>query len=379
MLLFYFFMLLFGDNVKIAILSVSERGHELSKNLKTLLSSDFKILKVDLYFKDIKNIMAKVFSSYDIIVGVMATGILIRSIAQYIENKTIDPGVIAIDEKGKFVTSLLSGHIGRANEFTIQIADLINGTAVISTATDITNHLGIDVFANIFYFEILNPKNILRFNKAILEDKEIKIISNFDISYIHKYFNKLNENKPSNEKYKNNFTLETHPSDKFDKKISECEFKEAINFKGDKKIIAILKDHDHDEYINFNLKKIVFGIGSKKNIENSKVISAIQAVSNDLNIDLSRIDLLATADIKKDEKGIIESSEILNVPLNIISIEKIQNFDFKDLSKSEFVKENFNVYGICEPVSLISAGENSKLIYRKASFNGVTIAVAISK
>ncbi|MDR3063316.1 MAG: cobalamin biosynthesis protein [Methanobrevibacter sp.] len=365
--------------MKIAILSVSEGGHELSKNLKALLSSDFKILKVDLYFKDIKNTMAKIFSSYDIIVGVMATGILIRSIAQYIENKTVDPGVIAIDEKGKFVTSLLSGHIGRANEFAIQIADLINGTAVISTATDITNHLGIDVFANIFYFEILNSKNILRFNKAILEDKEIKIISNFDISYIHKYFNKLNENKSSNEKYKNNFTLETHPSDKFDKKISEYEFKEAINFKGDKKIIAILRDHGHYEYINFNLKKIVFGIGSKKNIEDFKVISAIQAVSNDLNIDLSRIDLLATANIKKDEKGIIESSKILNVSLNIISMEKIQNFDFKDLSKSEFVKENFNVYGICEPVSLISAGENSKLIYRKASFNGVTIAVAISK
>ena len=48
-------------------------------------------------------------------------------------------------------------------------------------------------------------------------------------------------------------------------------------------------------------------------------------------------------------------------------------------SKSEFVNKVIGVNGVCEPCSLISAGENSELIYRKTAFNGVTIAIAVSK
>ena len=54
-------------------------------------------------------------------------------------------------------------------------------------------------------------------------------------------------------------------------------------------------------------------------------------------------------------------------------------FESNDIQKSEFVKSKFGIYGVCEPSALIMAGFDSKLIYKKTSYNGVTIAVAISK
>ena len=56
------------------------------------------------------------YSTVDALVGVMATGIIIRAVAPYLESKLTDPAVIGVDATGKFVISLLSGHYGGANE-----------------------------------------------------------------------------------------------------------------------------------------------------------------------------------------------------------------------------------------------------------------------
>jgi cobalt-precorrin 5A hydrolase len=75
----------------------------------------------------------------------------------------------------------------------------------------------------------------------------------------------------------------------------------------------------------------------------------------------------------------LELSEKLNVPVNFVELEKLKLFDSNDVQKSEFVKSKFGIYGVCEPSALIMAGFDSKLIYKKTTFDGVTIAVSISR
>ena len=84
----------------------------------------------------------------------MATGIMIRNICPLIKNKKDDPAVLIIDEKGKHVISLLSGHLGGGNEFSIKIANIINGESVITTSTDINNKFGVDCLARKYYLKI---------------------------------------------------------------------------------------------------------------------------------------------------------------------------------------------------------------------------------
>ena len=121
------------------------------------------------------------------------------------------------------------------------------------------------------------------------------------------------------------------------------------------------------------------GIGCRRGKECVKIHDGLKKSFDDLNLPLSRIDMFSSAEIKKDEIGLLELSDKMGIPINFVDLERMKMFESKDIQKSEFVKSKFGIYGVCEPSALITAGFDSKLIYKKTSYNGVTIAVAISK
>ena len=123
---------------------------------------------------------------------------------------------------------------------------------------------------------------------------------------------------------------------------------------------------------------MVVGIGCRRGKECSKIYDGLVKSLSDLNVQSSRVNMLASAEIKKNEEGILELSDKLDIPVKFVDLDKLKLFESKDVSKSEFVKSKFGIYGVCEPSALIMAGFDSKLIYKKTSYDGVTIAVAIS-
>ena len=281
----------------------------------------------------------------------MASGILIRSIAPLVESKVTDPAVINIDDNGKFVISALSGHLGGANELAGKVAGLIDATPVITTSTDVNKKLGIDVLAKDLYLSIDNTKEILHFNKAILEGREISLTVNPDMNFDYLF------------DYLNNVTLEINVSIEYSPKVNTDEI--HVSFDG------------HE--LKLKERKIIVGIGCRRGKECRFIYDGLKKSLNDLKISHSRVNLLASAEIKKDEKGILELSEKLNIPVEFVEIDKLKLFESSDVSKSEFVYSKFGIYGVCEPSALIMAGFDSELIYKKTSYDGVTIAVAISK
>ncbi|MCC8177804.1 MAG: cobalamin biosynthesis protein CbiG, partial [Cloacibacillus sp.] len=77
------------------------------------------------------------FTEAEALVFVSSCGIAVRAVAPYLEGKDKDPAVIVADERGLSVISLLSGHIGGANELALRIAEAIGARPVITTATDV--------------------------------------------------------------------------------------------------------------------------------------------------------------------------------------------------------------------------------------------------
>ena len=335
--------------MKVAIVSVSDKGKKLAVTIKEKLDNDSTIIRADVFHKNVKKYLKIAFYEYDAIIAVMACGILIRSIAPYIESKTSDPAVLNIDDNGNFVISTLSGHLGGANSLTNKIAALIGATPVITTSSDINNRLGIDVLARDLYLSIDRPKEILFFNKAIIEGHEITLTSKSKKEYLIEYL-------------KNN-TLEIDVCFNYSEDLDEDEIRVSLD--------------NHE--LTLKERKMVVGIGCRRGKECEKIYEGLKKSFSDLNIDKSRVNQFASAEIKKDEKGILELSEKLNVPVNFVELEKLKLFDSNDVQKSEFVKSKFGIYGVCEPSALIMAGFDSKLIYKKTSFDGVTIAVAISR
>lgn len=337
--------------MKMAIISVSNKGKSLALKIKNELDDDSTIIRCDLYHKNVKHYFPILFYEYDAIIAIMASGILIRSIAPLVESKVTDPAVLNIDDNGNFVISTLSGHLGGANELTHKISRLIDATPVITTSTDVNKKLGIDVLAKDLYLTIDNTKEILYFNKAILEGRELSFTINPNKNYDYLF------------KYLNDNTLEIDLSIYYSSQISTDE----IHVKVDEHEL-ILKE-----------KKIVVGIGCRRGKECEKIYDGFKKSLDNLNILPSRVNMLASAEIKKDEKGILELSDKLKIPVEFVEIDKLRLFESNDVSKSDFVYSKFGIYGVCEPSALIMAGFDSKLIYKKTSYDGVTISIAVSK
>jgi len=114
--------------VKIAIIAATERGRQFARRLSKALTTH------DCVFADINDC---VFTQFDALIYICAIGIAVRKIAPFVTSKLTDPAVVVCDETGKWAVSLLSGHIGGANELAKEVAACSGSTAVITTASDI--------------------------------------------------------------------------------------------------------------------------------------------------------------------------------------------------------------------------------------------------
>lgn len=157
--------------MRIAILAVTETGFKLAEKISVQIGGD--IFCKGKNFDSLKNFVADIFSKFDALIFICATGIAVRVIAPLIVSKLSDPAVIVLDERGQNVISLLSGHVGGANELTLKISAAINANPVITTATDVEKKFAVDSFAAKFGLRP-EPKDAIKIiNSAVLRDEPI--------------------------------------------------------------------------------------------------------------------------------------------------------------------------------------------------------------
>ncbi len=329
--------------MKIALLSVTNHGKNISDKLYDNLIEDPRILLVKQFHKNVKKAVKETFDNYDCIIAIMASGIIVRSIAPYVNSKLTDPAVLLVDDKGNFVVSLLSGHFGGANDLTLKISSIIDATPVITTSTDVNNKLGIDSIAKRYYCNLENSKNIKYINGALVNNKKV------DLKLPSKYSYILSNDIENSYNIIIDDTLET--------------------------IVSSFDNHD----VILKPKQLVMGIGARRDISSQKVKNAILKSCDTLEIPVSRIDLFATADVKAKEKGILDVLSEFDKKLEIVPMDLIKSYQNDECSKSDFVMKQFGVKGVCEPTSLIVNGLDSHLIFKKTAYDGVTIAVSLKE
>lgn len=323
--------------MRVSILTLTENGRKLGESLKTGLKDDPTILSVETLHRDID--FREVFSRSDMIIGIMAAGIMVRKIAPLLENKFSDPGVIVIDEMGRNVISLLSGHAGGANDFAVKIADILNANPVITTATDVNGLVGIDSFAARYFYVILDRHLVKHFNSSIVDGHTVELHSSRNLG-----------------------------------PLIDGELSRTYRYMRDGD--EIVRAHCNSEVMRLAPLKVSVGIGTRRGVESSRVTGAIVEALGLLKLPPERIDALATGYMKKNERGIIDAAEDLGVPLEIIPLQELKAQDTH--SFSDFVNEKFGVGSVCEAAALKSAGTGSRLVIRKTTSSGVAVAVAVS-
>ncbi|WP_130805329.1 cobalt-precorrin 5A hydrolase [Senegalia massiliensis] len=335
--------------MKLAIITLTKGGLKKALQVKRYLR-DTPIYTLDKHddgrFKSIKGKLSEnieyFFKNYDTILFIMATGIVVRSIAAHIKDKTIDPAILVMDEGGKHIISLLSGHIGGSNSYAIHLSKLIGATPVITTASDVNGVLSVDMISKELNLSIENMEDAKIVTADIVNGKKVGIKSDISID-------------------KNLIKNLITPEDE--------------GFKDIQSLIAItnsIKKYTMPTSVLIP-KNIVLGIGCRRGIEKNRILDAIYKSMDKNNLYMESLKEIATVDVKKDEIGLIESSKELNISLNIITREEIKKVEHL-FEGSNFVKKTIGVSSVSEPVGYI-VSNNGTCIMKKTKMDGITISI----
>ncbi len=133
--------------------------------------------RVNAYDGALKAQIAGFFSDYDQIVFFVSLGAVVRLIAPHLKSKDEDPGVLVVDDAAQFVIPVLSGHIGGANAYAEQLAELLAATAVVTTASDVGKTIPVDILGRELGWRVEAPKlNITRVSAHVVNEEPIALI-----------------------------------------------------------------------------------------------------------------------------------------------------------------------------------------------------------
>ncbi len=122
------------------------------------------------------------------------------------------------------------------------------------------------------------------------------------------------------------------------------------------------------------LKSVIVGIGCRRGTPAEQITAAIEAALAEAGVPLVEVRLLASAEVKANEPGLIAAAERLGIPLRFIPGADIRA-SLRDFSHSNFVEEKVDLPAVAEPAALL-AGTRTRFIRRKKSYRGITIALA---
>ena len=165
----------------IHIISFTDKGQRLAEKIADILEGQAVRCGAE---HPLSEWTRNSFSKGNALIYVGAAGIAVRAIAPFVRDKAVDPAVIVVDETGKFVIPILSGHLGGANVLASRIADEIGAEAVITTATDRNNVFSVDDWARAQRMRVENVPLIKKISACILSGGTIRVESKFSMHKI---------------------------------------------------------------------------------------------------------------------------------------------------------------------------------------------------
>ncbi|MBI5642123.1 MAG: cobalt-precorrin 5A hydrolase [Deltaproteobacteria bacterium] len=340
---------------RLTVFPVTEAGYLLAKRLERGYEWVRAYSPGELKGGGLKRLAAKAFKEKSAILFISASGIAVRTIAPLIKGKDKDPAVMVMDEKGRFVVSLLSGHLGGANALTKKMAAFFKSTPVITTATDINNLPCVEEIAKRLSCAVEDHKKIKAINSAILKGAAVTVIDrNKDrLAAARKRYARIKNFR---------FSL------KFPAKPSDGAFIFISS------VLEEVPENLKDNTITLRPGELVVGIGCRSGVSVKEVGEAVNEALRSAMLSPLSIKKIATIDIKKDEKGLVGFAKKIGAGLGFFSADELCKIKFPS-KKSKFVLKTTGAGGVSEPAALISAGVR-KVCLKKKKLGRVTVAAA---
>lgn len=286
----------------------------------------------------------------DAIIFVGATGIAVRAIAPFICGKAVDPAVLVIDEAGRYVISLLSGHLGGANALARTAASLIEAEPIITTATDAESAFAVDTFAKENGFLLTDLRKAKEVSAKVLRGEKLRIYSDIPMERLVQ--------RPARHE------AELVPAQDIDRADIVISYRtKLLNQATGLRLIA---------------KRVHVGLGARKGVTQAEVAAAVATCLEDAGIDPRAVVALASIDLKKQEAGILAYSYESGVPFVTYTAEELRTVEGA-FAGSSFVQSVTGVANVCERAAAYAAGRSghAEVLVHKTIHGSVTTAVAV--
>lgn len=343
---------------KVSVLAITKNGISIGAKLKEIFpdwnvyapskfSNDKEIIW---YSEPTSEKIIELFKNNKALICLFSLGAVIRLIAPHLKDKKNDPAVIVIDDKTNFVISVLSGHLGGANELTQTIAEKLNAIPVITTAADVNKTIAVDLLGRDLGWKIDDDSTVTKISAYMVNEEKIGVYQ--DAGKIN-WFKELPKNVKIYE--------------------SLVDLKES-NSKGHLIISdKIMNDDFLNDSVIYRPPSLVIGIGLHWETSKEKIKNGIDICLTKFNLSPKSIAKLVSIKKPSDVQGLIDIGKEIGVPVEYVDKEELSHVSVPNPSKT--VKAFEGTSSVSEAAAIKVSG--GKLIVEKQKFPpDLTIAIA---
>ena len=344
---------------KVSVLAITKNGINIGEKLKELfpnwdifvpskLSNENK--SITWYSEPTSDKIIELFKNSNALICLFSLGAVIRLIAPYLKDKKTDPAVIVIDDKTNFVISVLSGHIGGANELTQEISEKLNALPVITTAADVNKTIAVDLVGREFGWKIDDETTVTKISAHMVNAEPIGV---FQQTGNKKWYKKL----PKNVTIYNSLEELKKSNSKAHLIISD----------------TIIDSGLAQESVIYRPQSLVIGIGLHWDTTKDTIKDGIEHCLKKFNLSSKCIAKLVSIKKPEDVQGLIDLGKEMQIPVEYVNREELAEIITPNPSST--VKAFEGTASVSEAAAIkVSNGE---LIVEKQKFPpNLTIAIA---
>ena len=343
----------------VSVLAITKNGVNIGGKLKELfpnwnifapskLSNENN--SITWYSEPTSDKIIELFKNSNALICLFSLGAVIRLIAPHLKDKKTDPAVIVIDDKMTFVISVLSGHIGGANELTQEISEKLNALPVITTAADVNKTIVVDLVGRQFGWKIDDETTVTKISAHMVNSEPIGV---FQQTGNTKWYKEL----PKNVTIYDNLEELKKSNSKAHLIISD----------------AIIDNELAQESVIYRPQSLVIGIGLHWDTTKDTIREGIEDCLEKFNLSSKCIAKLVSIKKPEDVQGLIDLGKEMKIPVEYVDREELAEIITPNPSST--VKAFEGTASVSEAAAIKVS--NGKLIVEKQKFPpNLTIAIA---
>jgi len=338
----------------VAVYALTPQGATLGRRLADALSAELytplALAEANRAtgFSSLPSLMAEIFQARSAHVFIAACGLVVRAVAPHLRGKERDPAVVVLDQEGRYAVSLLSGHLGGANELARRVAALTGGAPVITTATDCLGLPSFDVIARDLGLAIGNLDAVKHVNTALISGERIII---FDPAGLLARVEGLLAGR-----------------------VDWAASPEDLPWDAPCLLVDWRERGLGPRHLALRPKVLAVGVGCRKGAGMADVLDVVRAALAAKRLSPLSVRVLASIEAKRGEPGILEAAAALGAKTVFFSARELGAAS--PPNPSAMVAKHMGVSSVCEAAAMIAAG-TTRLLATKVKSGTATAAVAL--